>query len=70
MLLLSSAEFFIINIFKNIIRVSIGLDPDHDRHSVGPDLDPNVICKGYQQMTKVTASARNELKFFHPLIIK
>ena len=29
------------NSFKNTIRVSNGLDPDQDRHSVGPDLGPN-----------------------------
>ena len=27
--------------FRNTIRVSNGLDPDQDRHSVGPDLGPN-----------------------------
>ena len=25
------------------MRVSYGLDPDQDRHSVGPDLDPNCL---------------------------
>ena len=29
------------------------LDPDQDRHSVGPDLF-QTDCKGYQQTTKVT----------------
>ena len=51
MLLLSSADFFSKwvfseNNFKNTIRVSNGLDPDQDPHSV---------CKGYQQTTKVSA---------------
>ena len=32
-----------LNSFKNTIRVSNGLDPDQDRHSVGPDLDPNSL---------------------------
>ena len=55
MLLLSSAEFFsnlsfLKNSFRNTIRVSNGLD------SVGPDLDPNSVRKGYQQPTKAAAS--------------
>ena len=29
--------------FKNTTRVSNGLDPDQDRHSVGPDLVPNCL---------------------------
>ena len=47
MLTLSSAHFFKINRFKiffrNTIRVSNSLDPDQDRHSVGPDLGPNCL---------------------------
>ena len=48
MLLLSSADFFKINIFKknsssNNIRLSNGLDPDQERRSVGPDLGPNCL---------------------------
>ena len=35
--------------------MSNSLDPDQDRHSVGPELGPNV-CKGYQQTTKTAAS--------------
>ena len=31
------------NSFRNTIRVSNGLDPDQDRHSVGPDLGPNCL---------------------------
>ena len=27
----------------NTIRVSNGLDPDQDQHSVGPDLGPNCL---------------------------
>ena len=46
MLLLSSADFFQNylfkqNSFRNTIRVSNGLDPDQDGHSVGPDLGRN-----------------------------
>ena len=48
MLFLSSADFcskltFSTNIFKNTLRVSNSLDPDQDRHSVGPDLGPNCL---------------------------
>ena len=35
--------------------MSNDLDPDQDRRSVGPDLGPTV-CKGNQQMAKVTTS--------------
>ena len=31
------------NSFKNNIRVSNNLDPDQDRHFVGPDLGPNCL---------------------------
>ena len=58
-LLLSSADFYFKMSFSNIVfrntsRVSNGLDPKQDRHSlcfVGPDLCPN--CKGYQQASFV-----------------
>ena len=59
MLLLSSADFFSKifffqkNSFRNNIRVSNGLDSDQDRLSFGLH---QTICKGYQQMTEVTAS--------------
>ena len=47
MLLLSSADFFKINILKNSYRITIrvadGLDPDQDQHSVGPDRVPNCL---------------------------
>ena len=51
MLILSSADFFKINFlenksFRNILRMSNGLDQDQDRRSVGPDLGPN--CLHYQ----------------------
>ena len=46
--LLSSADFFSKlffsrDSFKNIIRVSISLDPDQDQRSVGPDLGSNCL---------------------------
>ena len=31
--------------FRNTIGVSNGLDPDQDRHSVGPDLGPKLFPK-------------------------
>ena len=44
---MSDDFFFKINLFKiffwNTIRVSNCLDPDQDRHSVGPDLGPNCL---------------------------
>ena len=43
MLLLLSADFFQNNFCRNTIRVPNGLDPDQDRHSVGPDLGPNCL---------------------------
>ena len=42
MLLLSTADFFSKNSFRNTIRVSNSLDQDQDQHFVGPDLGP--IC--------------------------
>ena len=44
--------------FRNTIRVSIlnSLDPDHDQHSVGPDLGPNCLQRFKQQMTKSAPS--------------
>ena len=41
--------------FSNTIRVSNNLDPNQDRHSMGPDLGTNCL-QGYQQTTKITAS--------------
>ena len=38
--------FLKINLFKNFYqehRVANGLDPDQDRHFVGPDLGPNCL---------------------------
>ena len=49
MLLPSSADFFQNSLFRKIpsgavkIRVSKSLDPDQDRHIVGPDLGPNYL---------------------------
>ena len=46
-----SASFFFSKLtfsrksFRITIRVSNGLDPDQDQHSVGPDLGPNWLQK-------------------------
>ena len=60
MLSLLSADFskltFSKNYFRNTIKVSNCLDLDQIRQSFGPDLGPNCLHLGYQQMTKVTAS--------------
>ena len=49
MLLLSSTDFvFKITFFPKILSENNqchSLDPDQDRHSVGPDLDPNCLLK-------------------------
>ena len=50
MFLLSSDDFFSKytfskNSLRNTTRVSNSLDPDQDRHSVGPDLDPNCLLR-------------------------
>ena len=46
-MLLSSADFFqnhfLKHSFRTTIRVSNSLDPDQDRHFVGPDLGPNYL---------------------------
>ena len=41
------------NSFRNAIRVSDGLNPDQDQHSVGPDLGPKLFAK---MSTKEAAS--------------
>ena len=65
MLLLLSSDFvfkvnFFKNSFRNTVRVSNALDPDQIQGTVSPDLGPNCLHLGYQQMTKV--AARKELK--------
>ena len=42
MLLLSSASFSK-NSFRSTVSVSNNLDPDQDRHFVGPDLGPSCL---------------------------
>ena len=55
--LLSSTDSFFskLTFLKNLsvlntVRVSNGLDPDQDRHSVGPDLG-QTVCKDCQHRT-------------------
>ena len=43
------------NMKRNIIRVSIGLDPDKNRRTVGPDLGPN-----YLKMLSATDKSRHK----------
>ena len=43
LLLFFSKLIFSENSFRNTIRVTNSLDPDQDRHSVGPDLGPNFL---------------------------
>ena len=42
------------NAFRNIIRMSNGLEPDHDQQFVGPDLSPN----GSQRLSTDDKSGR------------
>ena len=43
-------HFFPKKTFMNTTRKSNSLDPDQDRHFVGPDMG-QTFCKGYQQTT-------------------
>ena len=52
---------FFTNSFRNTIRVSNSLDPDQDRHNVGPDLGPNCLQR-LSADDKSRFSARRELK--------
>ena len=43
-----------------LIRVLIiGLDPNPDQHSVGPNLDPSYLQRNYLQKTKVATEKIN-----------
>ena len=61
MLLLSSADFFQKKFFSKTLSGTLSdiesnsLDPEQDRHFVGPDLDSNCL-KRLSTETKVTAS--------------
>ena len=63
---LSSADFFLeftfsTKSFRNTISVSNCLDPDQDRHSVGPDLGPNCL----QRLSADDESCRKQGKSSH-----
>ena len=49
------------NSFRNTIRMSNGLDPDQDQHSVSSDLDPN--CLQRLSADNKSPLARQELIF-------
>ena len=48
--------------FRTTARLSNGLDPDQDRRSVGPDLDPNRL-QGDTSREGVVASFERSLPF-------
>ena len=48
--------------FRNTIRVSNSLDPDHDLPSVRPDLDPNCLQRLSADNKSPLGLARKELK--------
>ena len=64
-----SAGFFskLTKSFMNTIRVSNSLDPDQDRHCVGPDVCPSCL-QSYQQTTKVPL-ARKELMRLYSIFL-
>ena len=56
-------NFFSKNSSRNTIRLSNVLDPDQDRHSVGPDLGPNCLQrKGFKQQTTKVAARKERVK--------
>ena len=63
-------------VFLDTIRVSNSLDPDQDRHSVGPDLGPNCLqrlsaddrsCRFVHKISVLVASASREAQGNPPL---
>ena len=70
MLVLSSADFFKINFFKNFfqelnsISMSNSLDPDQNRQPVGPDLGPNCLQRlSAERKERVESNNKNLLLF-------
>ena len=49
--------------------MSNGFDPDHDRHSVGPDLGPICLQRLSADTTKVRASKEGVLRFYMLIIV-
>ena len=60
-ILFFSNSHFSEKIFRNTIRVSNGLDPDQDRHFVGPERGPNCL-QSLSEDDKSRTLARKELK--------
>ena len=65
--ILSTADFFLKstfskNSFRNTIRVSNSLDPDHTLLFVGPGLGPTV-CKDHQQPTNFDPGGQKVNKY-------
>ena len=56
--------FFKTNFFQNIASETIGvsnsLEPDQDRHSVGPDLDPKLFAMVISRREKSKVAASKE----------
>ena len=51
--------------FKTTIRVSNGLDPDHDRHFVSPDLGPNCLqTLSADDYSHCQTASKQRVKFF------
>ena len=46
------------NFFRNTIRASNDLDPDQDRHLVGPDLGPNCLQKVISRQQKLLLAGK------------
>ena len=48
--------------FRNTFRASNSLDPDQDRHSVGPDLGPNCLQRLSDEQTTKVATSKDRVK--------
>ena len=49
--------------FRNIIRVSNGLDPDQEGHSVSPDLGPSCL-QSLSADEKLVANNKERVRYF------
>ena len=74
MLLLLSADFFQNQFYQKILpgtlSVSNCLDPDQDRHFVGPDLDPNclqTLSADDKDMESFTSNQDKFVEFISPI---
>ena len=73
MIVLLSADFFPKLIFskfsaRNTIKVSNSLDPDQDRHFVGPDLGPNCLKRKHVRKSRFTAPLTRRCKTKFPTV--